>query len=436
MADAQDWFRFTTTVTATNSNSVSITFQNSQGNLQLALYNSSGVLLGSSQGTGNSEAISLNGRAAGTYYVQVYGNAGATNPNYGLFVNAPTSSPPPPSSTGSFQITLSMSGLSASQQSIFNQAADRWEQIITGDLPNAVYQGVVVDDVLIHARAQAIDGVSGILGQAGPDAFRSGSRLPYHGTMQFDSADMAAMERSGTLLGVVIHEIGHILGIGTIWQSLGLLSGAGTSNPIFTGAQARAAYNQLFGTSASGVPVENTGGPGTRDSHWRESIFRTEIMTGWIGPGTNLPISRVTVASLADIGYQVNYAMADTYSPSSTALATAIQSTGGTSNSARLVGSSSGSYLEQFDGAMMPVRSLRLQTSRWPALDGTRVPIDAGAVDAVMTSAHVRTEEWPFNSLISPSDMEGADTSLDWALESIWEGGAFRDERLWLGSFV
>jgi hypothetical protein len=32
--------------------------------------------------------------------------------------------------------------------------------------------------------------------------------------------------------------------------------------------------------------------------------------------------------------------------------------------------------------------------------------------------------------------MEGADTSLDWALESIWEGGAFRDERLWLGSFV
>jgi hypothetical protein len=78
-----------------------------------------------------------------------------------------------------------------------------------------------------------------------------------------------------------MHEMGHVLGIGTIWSSLGLLSGAGGSNPMFTGAQATAAYNQIFGTSASGVPVENSGGSGTRDAHWRESIFNTEQMKGW-----------------------------------------------------------------------------------------------------------------------------------------------------------
>ena len=113
--------------------------------------------------------------------------------------------------------------------------------MITGDLPNATYRGQTVDDLLINASSITIDGVNGILGQAGPDAFRSGSDLPYHGIMQFDSADMASMESSGLLYSVVLHEMGHILGIGTLWEDLGLLSGAGTSNPIFTGANATAA---------------------------------------------------------------------------------------------------------------------------------------------------------------------------------------------------
>ena len=89
-----------------------------------------------------------------------------------------------------------MTGLTASQQAIFQQAANRWSQVITGDLPNATYRGQTVDDLLINASARPIDGVNGILGQAGPDAFRSGSDLPYHGVMEFDSADMASMERA------------------------------------------------------------------------------------------------------------------------------------------------------------------------------------------------------------------------------------------------
>ena len=76
---------------------------------------------------------------------------------------------------------------------------------------------------------------------------------------------------------------------------------------------ATAAYNQIFGTSARGVPVENTGGAGTADGHWRETIFVNEFMTGWAGPGTNLPLSSVTVGSLADMGYTVNMAAANSY---------------------------------------------------------------------------------------------------------------------------
>jgi len=314
MADANDWFRFTTTGVGTSTSNVTISFQNAQGNLQLALYNSSGSLLAASQSTNDSETISLSGRAAGTYYVKVYGTNGALNPDYSLTINPPGESTTPTS--GGFQITLNMTGLTSSQRSIFQQAANRWSQVITGDLPNATYHGQTVDDLLIDASSVAIDGVDGILGQSGPDAFRRGSDLPYHGVMEFDSADMASMERDGSLFSVVLHEMGHVLGIGTIWEDLGLLSGAGGSNPIFTGAQATAAYNQIFGTSAHGVPVENTGGSGTADSHWRETILGSELMTGWVGPGTSLPLSTITIGSLADLGYSVNFAAADSFSRS------------------------------------------------------------------------------------------------------------------------
>jgi hypothetical protein len=309
MADSQDWFKFTMNGAGTTSNSVSIAFTHANGDLDMRLYNSAGTEVGNSQGTSNSETISLNGLAAGTYYVKVYGYNGVFNPNYSLTVNPGTGT-----SGGGYVITLRITGMSASQQQVFQQAAARWQQIITAALPAATYNGTTTTGVIIDASGQAIDGAGGILGQAGPDRFRTGSSLPYHGVMQFDTADLAQLESSGGLIYTITHEMGHVLGIGTIWSTKGLLSGAGGSNPIFTGAQATAQYNAIFGTSATGVPVENTGGSGTRDSHWRESTFNNELMTGWLNSGVN-PLSRVTVASLADLGYTVNINAADGYTP-------------------------------------------------------------------------------------------------------------------------
>jgi hypothetical protein len=60
--------------------------------------------------------------------------------------------------------------------------------------------------------------------------------------------------------------------------------------------------------------VENTGGAGTRDSHWRETILQAELMTGIIEqPGVPMPLSKVTIASMADLGYQVDYSKADIF---------------------------------------------------------------------------------------------------------------------------
>jgi hypothetical protein len=337
MADGHDWYKFSMSGAGTSSDFVAISSSSTQGDLDLELYSSGGTRLANSQSSTNNEQISLSGRAAGTYYVHVLGYGGATTPSYSLQIDPGTqTTTPPPATGGSFDIQFRFSGLTAAQQAIFEQAAAKWESVITGDLPSATYNGVSVDDLLIDASGAAIDGPGKILGQAGPDAFRNGSGLPYHGDMEFDSADLASMISNGTMLSVIEHEMGHVLGIGTLWSSKGLLVGASTTNPIFIGAQATAAYNSIFGTSASGVPVENTGGSGTRNAHWRESILGSELMTGWVGPGTNLPMSRITIGSLADIGYTVNVAAADNFTP-------AIASSGALLATTTTTGSSSGS---------------------------------------------------------------------------------------------
>jgi hypothetical protein len=58
--------------------------------------------------------------------------------------------------------------------------------------------------------------------------------------------------------------------------------------------------------------VENTGGPGTRDVHWRERVFGSELLTGFVNRAPN-PLSRVTAASLGDLGYQVDIDAADDF---------------------------------------------------------------------------------------------------------------------------
>ena len=141
--------------------------------------------------------------------------------------------------------------------------------------------------------------------------------------MSFDTADLAQMQANGTLVDVITHEMGHVIGIGTIWKDKGLLAGAGSTDPTFTGANAKREYGILRGTGATVVPVENIGGPGTRDSHWRESVFRNELMSGFIAAPNN-PISKMTVASLKDLGYVVNLNAAEPYAlPNLMALAEA-----------------------------------------------------------------------------------------------------------------
>jgi len=217
-----------------------------------------------------------------------------------------------------FTITVVfLGGLTTAQKNAFKAAAKRWSKVIVGDLPDVVVNGQVIDDVLIEASGVAIDGPGGILGQAGPTHLRpagagAAAFIPAKGRMQFDTADLANMQANGTLNDVITHEMGHVLGIGTIWSTKGLLTGASGNNPRFTGTNAKKEYGTLKGTGPAVVPVENTGGPGTKNSHWRETVFRNELMTGFVAGPPN-PMSRLTVASLKDLGYVVDLTKAEPY---------------------------------------------------------------------------------------------------------------------------
>jgi hypothetical protein len=210
-----------------------------------------------------------------------------------------------------------LGGLTTAQKNAFKAAADRWASVIVGDLPSVRVDGEVIDDVVILAQGTAIDGPGGILGQAGPTHIRPAAAgktkfLPVKGIMSFDTADLADMQRDRTLKDVITHEMGHVLGIGTLWQRKGLLKNAGQNTVRFTGRNARREYGKLLKKKAADVPVENTGGAGTADGHWRESVFRNELMSGFIAARNN-PLSRLTVASLQDMGYEVDLSKAEPY---------------------------------------------------------------------------------------------------------------------------
>ncbi len=226
---------------------------------------------------------------------------------------------------GDFTIVVNYTtSVTMSQQAAFENAANTWASLISGYQDGFVVNrsggssykiGQTIDTLFISAAIQGIDGAGGILGSAGPNQIivdSSGFTLASDGAMTFDIADVAALEANGSFGNVILHEMAHVMGFGTLWTNNGVYV---NNSGEFTGSSATAAWQADFGQT--GTPdVELQGGGGTANGHWNENLggggltgitdamgrdMRDELMTGWLN--ANSFISDMTIASFVDIGY-------------------------------------------------------------------------------------------------------------------------------------
>lgn len=235
-------------------------------------------------------------------------------------------------------------GISSLFKPAFEEAIDFWNAVVLEGSPPTTLsdgldvsgtqcgvdykypEGAVVNGIDIFASTPDIDGVGQILGRAGPCVYHGSifqrPLFPMLGIMEFDIADSATLVEQGQFANVVVHEMGHVIGLGTLWPALeGILKDPcpmfrpRPCDPYYIGGFGVQGYKRLNPPASIGPlpPVANTGGAGTANGHWREVTFDNELMTGYLNSGSENPLSIMTIMSLKDLGYTVDESVAEAY---------------------------------------------------------------------------------------------------------------------------
>ena len=195
------------------------------------------------------------------------------------------------------------------------QAGKFWENIITHGSLNGAHNLRIT----VGGTFQTWMNGGGALASAGPRNFTpigNGRFLPTQGISNVNIAPGAMSYMSQNFeyfKGVMIHEFGHVLGIGTMWEGNGSSLIDRNTATYRANTYAGWAHGELLGTFAPTAIRLTTGeGEGSDYSHWNESVFQNELMTSqanWNG----MPTSQMTIAALRDLGWNVNYGAAQAY---------------------------------------------------------------------------------------------------------------------------
>jgi hypothetical protein len=274
------------------------------------------------------------------HYVEVCPkNVFATKAPTSATAPTPLATPAPTSSTPTIEVVFTKN-TTDEIVTAFENAMDFWNSVIintheTVALPSGTtHAGTLgcsatsvfpdgtteLTGLTIFATIGPIDGVGQILGRAGPCSFSYegatssafGMMMSRIGEMTFDEVDLQSMVDDGTLERVIMHEMGHVLGIGTLWHNFRKGSAGDADNdPRYIGVKGNEGYKQIGGLR-SDIPIANTGGGGTANGHWRESTFPDELMSGYASGA--MPASIMTVKTLEDLGYTVDESKAEAYS--------------------------------------------------------------------------------------------------------------------------
>ncbi len=225
-------------------------------------------------------------------------------------------------------INVDTSAVAPQYRYAFEQAEAFWDKNIigySGLLPRFVRRQL--GDINIVATTSFIDDEGGILGYAAPtrtvdllggavDKFgtRRSVSISQQGIMNFDLADLPSLQQSGDLVDVVMHEMAHALGYGSLWEQNDLTWEIDEEYQYRHDGHALKAYRQESGrSSASYVPIEQDGGGGTAGAHLddddpffnqTDTTGRAELMLGALMPAQQF-VSETSFGIFADLWFVV-----------------------------------------------------------------------------------------------------------------------------------
>ncbi len=183
-------------------------------------------------------------------------------------------------------------------------------------------QGIAADTLRIYAGAAELNGFGKeVLGVGGPgggsidDRGQSGigtsDFAPWGGSISFDtSTDWYVDDDPGTFesfsgfdfYSVAIHELGHVLGVGTAGAWFSQVGATG-----FLGLDSVAAFADASGSAETAVPLDASG------THWADgtqSFADGVLMEAALDPslatGRRKPYTELDWAALSDVGWQVS----------------------------------------------------------------------------------------------------------------------------------
>lgn len=166
------------------------------------------------------------------------------------------------------------------------------------------FPAIAPNTIVVMVKVKKLDNIGGTLAQAGPCILESRSLTPKVGMVEIDSSDVAWLLRFGRLEQVVTHEMGHVFGLGTLWQPFNLVRRRNSNYMGKVGNMESEASG--FSSPAKVDQLQEFGG------HWQEETYGDELMTSFLS-GTDQPLSRMTLGSLQDMGYTVDMSQADAF---------------------------------------------------------------------------------------------------------------------------